>query len=153
MELNDKKNILSIGLRVWYKKYHPPKLNTLYFRFTIFLGILTIIYSIMGGYYNFWKSDKISCITINGAFLLMTLWIACIAGTHKKRIKLFRKNTLNHYLPCPFCNKSVKVFYDWKCDWCGNYQGEDRYLCEPCKIDGRYLEKANCEHCNREFKI
>ena len=81
MELNDKKNILSIGLRVWYKKNHPPTPNTLYFRFTIFLSILMIVDIIM---YDFLKSNKTSFIIFNGALLFLIFWITYILLTKKK---------------------------------------------------------------------
>lgn len=65
------------------------------------------------------------------------------------------KKVLGGYLPCPNpnCNKSVELYEDWKCDYCHNKQGHDRFITAECSQCKRKLEKVFCEHCDAKLVL
>ena len=64
---------------------------------------------------------------------------------------LFKKE----YLPCPNdeCDMSVKIYYKWLCDKCGNIQKNEHYITDKCDVCGQYLDVFVCEHCSKEFNL
>lgn len=57
------------------------------------------------------------------------------------------------YLPCPYCDKSVRIREKFRCEYCNHDQKEEKYLPFPCEECGRSLESAICEHCHEEFEL
>lgn len=57
------------------------------------------------------------------------------------------------YIKCPYCNKSVEVILNWKCDYCSNSQNEKRSIFSPCVHCHRSLKSAFCEFCNTEVRF
>lgn len=96
----------------------------------------------------FWavSSDLHILITfiIDWLILLFLLWSI---------LSIYYYNKPKKYLLCPYCKKSVKVFTNWQCDSCLNFQGEERYITKKCKECGEKLDTVFCEHCGREFKL
>lgn len=68
------------------------------------------------------------------------------------RRKIF-KLVNGDYLPCPYCNKSVKVYEKWQCPHCDNWQNSERYIIDKCDHCHRHMKSVFCEHCHKEFRI
>ena len=72
---------------------------------------------------------------------------------------LFKKKLFfffySKYRPCPHkdCNNSVKIYENWRCDFCKEEQGKERFITKKCVHCKRFLESAICEHCHREFDL
>lgn len=64
-----------------------------------------------------------------------------------------KKWTVPNYFPCPYCDKSIEIYYDWQCDYCDKLQGEKRLVSERCTNCLRYLESIHCEHCDKEVGL
>jgi hypothetical protein len=116
----------------------------LYFLIDDFFHLLSMF--LMG---RQWASDKsnvgvvtLICSSLFVFFLLRILY--------ENNFKLF-----NEYYPCPYpdCRKSVRIFDNWQCDKCNNYQGKPRLMIENCVHCKASLETVFCEHCKREFKL
>jgi len=75
-------------------------------------------------------------------FLTAILLIILVSSFIKKK-----------YLPCPYCNKSVKISENWQCPYCNEWQGKECLLNQKCKHCNRKLETAYCEHCHKEFRL
>jgi len=97
---------------------------------------------------------ELASIESLGEALIITS-IFCVGGIFLADIS--KKNVYdNKYYTCPYCDKSILVFYDWKCDYCAKgFQGEDRWLNQECKWCKREKKKDQCEHrgCEKEFSI
>lgn len=81
-----------------------------------------------------------------GNILLFGIINACIVG-------LIRKKRPTVFLPCPHCDKSVKIFDEWKCDFCNNFQERVHYITDKCDHCKRKLKTVFCEHCEKEFNL
>jgi len=66
-------------------------------------------------------------------------------------LKRYEKRRPLRFLPCPLCDKSVKIYEDWQCDRCNNFQGTEIYISDKCAHCNRNLNTAYCEHCHGEI--
>ena len=76
-----------------------------------------------------------------GGLLIVLIWF---------EMNKVKKST---FFLCPYCDKSVVVKENWRCDSCNNLQGVERYISMKCKHCGKRLGTASCEHCEKEFII
>lgn len=68
---------------------------------------------------------------------------------------LYLISITNIYAKCKFapCSSSMVVRLDWQCSWCGNHQGEGRWIFRRCVFCKRFLDYFRCEHCKNKHKI
>ena len=69
---------------------------------------------------------------------------------YKKKLKSSFKL---YYLPCPYCDKSVRTYEDWQCRFCDKHQGKVRYITSKCTHCKRKPETTYCEHCHEEISL
>lgn len=100
-------------------------------------------------------SDFFKSIGPGSIFLFFLVWDLSIFNVillllfHKR----LEKRLIPEYLPCPYCDKSVKLKTDWVCNYCDKAQGEEKYISDKCNYCKRTLNTAFCEHCHNEFRI
>jgi len=63
------------------------------------------------------------------------------------------RELLKTHHPCPYCKKSIKIKYNWKCDHCHEQQGKDRLIVEKCNHCSEKLTNFICPHCDKEFSL
>jgi len=57
------------------------------------------------------------------------------------------------FIRCPKCDNSIRVYYNWTCDFCKHTQGKDKIIFSKCNKCHRTLGSYVCEHCNAEIGI
>jgi len=67
--------------------------------------------------------------------------------------KFFLPKALPSYTICPNCNKSIKIYEKWRCDYCKNSQKSEIFIMAACGHCGRHLEKVYCEHCDQKLDL
>ena len=126
----------SIGIRekIRQKQNMTLKVTVLFSMFPI----TTLIYF----YFTDTKADFLGISLVVCAFISLILWIV-----------FFGKPSYIFYLPCPYCDNSVKMVEKWTCDKCNHIQAKAVSVIYPCEECGRSLETAFCEHCGEEFRL
>lgn len=57
------------------------------------------------------------------------------------------------YITCSHCDKEIKLFVKWTCDFCDTTQDKERMINAKCCECGRKLKVIYCEHCHGEHKL
>ena len=116
------------------------------------------------------KERKINLTFIGGSIILMIfIIIFSIQSTNTEKdqasiffmglscilLFVYEKKMFNtlKYLPCPYCEKSVKMKERYQCDSCNSTQKKEQLLSKKCDECGEKLKTAICEHCHQEFEL
>lgn len=121
------------------------------YKFTKYTGLISypeVDFSRDDVHRNYISHQRKSINTIVWGNIILFLLLFLISIRILRNIILLKR-----YLPCPVCDKSIKLITNWTCDYCHNKQGTPTsvfYKCNQCK---RHLKTIYCEFCEKEVVL